>query len=163
MNVSISRYVNSKINNQQISEYQLKSSKYTGSPCSVIKKSDGNRIPMMILYKDKLVGFFCLHLKEGPVAFGGYYNSDVLLRALSIDDRYRGQKIALRAMLILPCFVKQNFPQIKRIILAVNHANIPAQKLYYKAGFIDSGQRRIGKLGEQFIFEKELKGLNSRD
>lgn len=34
----------------------------------------------------------------------------------------------------------------------VNHKNIPARQLYEKAGFQDTGRRRAGQIGEQFIY-----------
>ena len=46
----------------------------------------------------------------------------------------------------------KNFRGSTELILIVNHANLPAQKLYQRAGFIDRGFRGQGKIGEQYIY-----------
>lgn len=59
-------------------------------------------------------------------------------------------------MLLLRDFVKSEFPSCDEIVLAVNHKNFPAQKLYAKVGFKDTGRRKIGPIGEQFILSLGL-------
>lgn len=151
-------YTETKENLRMIHTYQLTDLTYTGSPVSIISKSkyDLDRKPIMIIDNERLVGFFCLHLHDGPAYYGGNFDTDVLIRALSIDERYRHQHLALSAMLIVNKYVQKNFANIERIILAVNHANLVAQNTYKKAGFHDSGIRTYGKLGQQFIFYKNL-------
>ncbi|MBU5465916.1 hypothetical protein KQI49_03625 [Virgibacillus sp. MSJ-26] len=55
-------------------------------------------------------------------------------------------------MNLIKQFVNQEYPEYDEIILAVNHKNVPAQNLYKRVGFSDTGKRKIGKIGEQFIF-----------
>lgn len=57
----------------------------------------------------------------------------------------------------MPAFVHQEFPESDEIVLAVNHKNIPAQKLYKKVGFEDTGRRKVGEMGEQFIYNLEVR------
>ncbi|GAF40665.1 hypothetical protein FC83_GL002920 [Agrilactobacillus composti DSM 18527 = JCM 14202] len=158
MAVTIKRYVDTSENQTQVAAYQLQDQRYTGGPTSVITRSAGksNRFPMMIYRANLLVGFFCLHVKDGPQLYGGRFETDILLRALSVDDRYRGQHIALQAMLALPQYVAQHFPGIQRIILAVNANNTAAQALYFKAGFRDDGQRRDSEIGTLWILKKDV-------
>jgi ribosomal protein S18 acetylase RimI-like enzyme len=37
------------------------------------------------------------------------------------------------------------------VVLVVNHKNIPAQHLYLNVGFVDTGVRKIGRIGEQIV------------
>ncbi|MCC7666220.1 GNAT family N-acetyltransferase [Liquorilactobacillus satsumensis] len=145
-------------NLESISNYQLTDLTYTGSPEAIISKSkfDSERKPIMIMDNEKLVGFFCLHLRQGPAQYGGNPDSDILIRAFSIDERYRHQHLAKLSMILVDDYVQQYYPEIKRLILAVNHANYAAQSVYRQAGFEDSGVRTYGKLGQQFIFCKKL-------
>ena len=54
-------------------------------------------------------------------------------------------------MSLLGEFAAEEFPNCNEIVLAVNHKNIAAQKLYLKVGFRDTGIRKMGKIGEQYI------------
>lgn len=156
--MQLKEYSDTHANLDLINNYQLTDLTYTGSPKSVILKAklDSDRKPIMIMDKEKLVGFFCLHLHDGPVQYGGNHQSDILIRALSIDERYRHQHLGRLSMLLVSSYVEKYYPSIRRIILAVNHANSAAQFLYKQAGFEDSGVRTYGKIGQQFIFYKNL-------
>lgn len=55
-------------------------------------------------------------------------------------------------MSLLKDFVNRELSEYKETILAVNHKNVPAQKLCEKVGFSDTGRRKMGRIGEQFIF-----------
>jgi len=151
-------YTETNDNSKLMRKYQLTDLTYTGSPISIIykSKSDSARKPIMIMDNAKLVGFFCLYFHEGPAYYGGNANTDVLIRALSIDERYRHQHLALSAMIIVDKYVRERYSDIERIILAVNHANLVAQNVYKQAGFKYSGIRTYGKLGKQFIFYKKI-------
>ncbi|WP_407647493.1 GNAT family N-acetyltransferase [Bombilactobacillus apium] len=105
---------------------------------------------------------FCLHVFDGSKTFGGK-QSDVLLKALSIDDSYKRLGMALAAMNQVPSYVRKKFCFATRIILVVNHANFAAQALYRRAGYRDIGPRRQGKSGTQFIYEFTLKEFKVLD
>ncbi|AKP68422.1 hypothetical protein ABM34_06815 [Companilactobacillus ginsenosidimutans] len=137
-----------------IDNYKLGSSENIGGPESIIQRSryNSNMSPIMILNDNKLVGCLCLHIKDGPVTYGGNFDTDILLRAFSVDRRCRRKGYAKAALLELPSFVRENFQNIQRLVLAVNHSNIAAQRLYERVGFTDSGKRIMGKLGEIYIY-----------
>lgn len=80
----------------------------------------------------------------------------LLLTALSINYLQQGKGFATKGMNLLKSFINQELPQYDEIVLAVNHKNIPAQKLYEKVGYRDTGRRKIGKLGEQLIFSTSV-------
>ncbi|MBT2719477.1 N-acetyltransferase, partial [Bacillus sp. ISL-57] len=75
----------------------------------------------------------------------------MLLTALSVNHAKQGKGYAKQGMLLLSDFVKSEFPNCDEIVLVVNHKNLPAQQLYLKVGFQDTGKRKIGPIGEQFI------------
>ena len=48
------------------------------------------------------------------------------------------------------------FPTCNEVVLAVNHKNVPAQRLYERVGFQDTGRRRMGPIGEQWVMNITL-------
>ena len=75
----------------------------------------------------------------------------MLLTALSVNHAKQGRGYAKKGMLLLKDFVKTEFPNCDEIVLVVNHKNVPAQQLYLKVGFGDTGKRKMGPKGEQFV------------
>lgn len=136
--------------------YQLpeEQEQYTALPIQRLDSSDGKH-PIVITANSKPAGFFVLHenayiheYTTNPHAF--------MLTALSIDYAQQGQGYAAIGLGLLKSFVSQHFPACNEIALAVNHKNIPAQRLYMKVGFIDTGRRHKGFIGEQFILRLSL-------
>lgn len=142
----------------QLNHYQLSDLTYTASPQQVMQRVKNTASCQMILVKnaDQIVGCFCLQGAAGPSEYGGDARSDLLLRSFSIDERERRQHLGLTAMQLVPAYVRQNYPEIKRIILAVNHENVAAKQCYQQAGFRDSGRRHLGRRGEQLIYERHI-------
>lgn len=131
--------------------------KYTALPLDALKKCemDVERHPAVILYGNEVAGFFVLHGWEGAKEFSD--NKDaILLRAYSINAAYQGKGIANKSMSLLPSFVREHFPSKNEIILAVNHTNNIAQKVYFNGGFIDKGTRAMGREGEMLILHLDL-------
>lgn len=129
--------------------------KFTALPSKVLEeKKEEYRI--VILDDNEPVGFFILHKTERVKQYSDNPNA-MLLTALSINHAKQGRGYAKQAMLQLRDFVEYEFPYCDEIVLAVNHKNTPAQRLYEKVGFIDTGKRRNGPVGEQFIMNLLLK------
>ncbi|MDR0132719.1 GNAT family N-acetyltransferase [Priestia megaterium] len=105
---------------------------------------------IVILNNMEPAGFFILHLTDRVKDYSDNPNA-ILLTSLSIDQVKQGKGLAKNAMLLLRKFVLNEFPNCNEIVLAVNHKNIAAQQLYTKVGFRDTGKRRFGPIGEQFI------------
>jgi len=136
---------------------QEEQKKYTALPLDALKKCemDRERHPVVILYGKELAGFFVLHGWDGAKEFSD--NKDaILLRAYSVNEAFQGKGIANNSMSLLPFFVREHFPSKNEIILAVNHANEIAQKVYFNGGFIDKGTRVMGREGEMFILHLAL-------
>lgn len=110
---------------------------------------------IVILNDTEPVGFFLLHLTDRVKDYTDNPKA-VLLTSLSINHAKQGRGYAKQAMFLLKKFVTAEFPNYNEIILAVNHKNISAQKLYLIVGFQDTGKRKMGPIGEQFIMNLML-------
>ncbi|WP_409272441.1 GNAT family N-acetyltransferase [Neobacillus sp. SCS-31] len=132
--------------------------KFTAMPLEALKacEEDRGRHPVVILYNGEPAGFFVLHEGEGIAQFTENKEA-ILLRAYSINSSYQGLGIATLSLRQLGGFVKRNFPGKTEIILAVNHANLAAQHVYRKSGFVDRGRRIMGRMGEQYILHMDLR------
>ena len=138
--------------------------KYTALPLDALKKCemDRERHPVVILYGNEPAGFFVLHGWDGAKEFSDNKNA-ILLRAYSVNAAFQGKGIANKSMSLLPSFVREHFPSKNEIILAVNHANEIAQKVYLNGGFIDKGTRAMGREGEMFILHLDLFAESIKD
>ena len=65
------------------------------------------------------------------------------------NDKWKNDYLELTQFL-------DEFPDCNEIVLAVNHKNIAAQKLYLKVGLQDTGIRKMGVIGEQYIMNLKL-------
>ncbi|HEU5141230.1 MAG TPA: GNAT family N-acetyltransferase [Bacillales bacterium] len=124
---------------------------YTAFPAVVLENLTDGQFPIVILSNNEPVGFFVLHSTDRVQEYTDNLKA-MLLTALSINHSEQGKGFAKKGMNILKSFVNQEFPEYNEIVLAVNHQNIPAQNLYGRVGFSDTGRRKIGRIGEQFIY-----------
>ncbi|WP_077329491.1 GNAT family N-acetyltransferase [Virgibacillus siamensis] len=134
-----------------------KQQQYTATPVEALQAcvQDPGRHPVLILYGNCLVGFFVLHGWGGVKKYSDNKNA-ILLRAYSIDSRQQGKGFAKQSLSLLDDFVKKYFPGKDEVVLAVNHGNVRAQKLYNANGFRDSGRRVMGKKGEQLVYYRKI-------
>lgn len=144
---------------ERLSNYSLsvEQQRYTAFPIDALHQCDSepDRHPIVILYGHQPAGFFVLHGREGVKDFSD--NEDaILLRAYSINAEYQGKGIASQSIKLLSPFVREHFPDVNEIILAVNHANIVAQTVYKKGGFMDKGITAMGREGEMFIYHLDI-------
>lgn len=128
--------------------------KFTALPNDILVDTEG-RHPIVIVNGEKPVGFFLLHTSTRVKDYSANPHA-LLLTALSINHLEQGKGFAKKAMQLLNGFVKSDFPTYDEIVLAVNHKNIPAQELYRKVGFYDTGERKIGPIGEQYILKMKV-------
>lgn len=130
---------------------------FTALPAEVIEEAISNpdKVPIVILKEETPVGFFILH-KKSEYAEEKKYSNAILIRALSITLEHQGRGYARAAMQAIGPLLQQIEPGTKEVILAVNEQNIAAQSLYLKEGFRDTGIRRIGAHGLQFVFHKRI-------
>ncbi|SBV91041.1 YbbJ [uncultured Eubacteriales bacterium] len=143
---------------EDLVKFELESAQeqFTAYPQEILQTLvDIERHYILIVQKQKVVGYFVLHENNGPLEIGSH-NKALLIRALAVSKNEQGKGHALSAMKMLPDFTKNHFKNIEELVLVVNHANIPAQNLYKKSGFSDTGIRRNGKHGLQFIYNNIL-------
>ncbi|MFC7686556.1 GNAT family N-acetyltransferase [Ureibacillus sp. GCM10028918] len=142
------------IEQYQITEDQLR---FTGSPmeCTQLSNEDSDRYVILSIEGGNLVTYFNLHQNKGVEPYSKNPNA-ILLRAFSTDFRYLGKGYAKQALKLLPAFINQHFNHINEIVLAVNLKNVLAQNLYEKCGYVDEGERRMGKKGELIIMSYYL-------
>lgn len=110
---------------------------------------------IVILHDGEPVGFFLLHATNRVKDYSSNPKA-MLLTSLSINHKEQGKGFAKQAMCLLGEFVMNEFPNCDEIVLAVNHKNISAQQLYLKVGFEDTGKKKTGPIGEQFIMNLML-------
>ena len=143
----------------QIDMYELGNTPYAGTPKKVIEECATDKNKFAIAVSDdvgKLVGFLCIHVGNGPEAYGYHGEKYALLRNISIDERYRGKGYGVKCFEKIFDFIHQEInPKITSLILGVNEKNIPAQKAYEKADFKRREGFVIGRLGNLIIMEKQ--------
>ncbi|MGE7690318.1 GNAT family N-acetyltransferase [Lysinibacillus sp. NPDC097214] len=129
-------------------------SQFTSLPKEISIEMVG-QYPIVILSDHVPVGFFVLHATDRVNEYSNNPKA-MLLTALSIDHKQQGHGYAKKGMLALPEFIKRKFKDCNEVVLVVNHKNIPAQNLYLKVGFVDNGERRMGRIGEQIVMNLNL-------
>ncbi|WP_027963990.1 GNAT family N-acetyltransferase [Halalkalibacillus halophilus] len=128
--------------------------KFTALPNKYTEVEEGQH-RIVILNNSKPVGFFLLHATARVKDYSDNPKA-MLLTSLSINQAAQGKGVAKQAMTQLREFVKREFPSCDELVLAVNHKNIAAQKLYEKVDFQDTGRRVYGPIGEQFVMSSEV-------
>ncbi|WP_018930701.1 GNAT family N-acetyltransferase [Gracilibacillus lacisalsi] len=124
---------------------------YTSLPINYKEVTEGQH-RIVILDEMEPVGFFLLHETDRVKEYSDNTQA-MLLTSLSINQTKQGKGYAKQAMKSLRKFVSAEFPDCNEIVLAVNHKNIAAQKLYEKVGFQDTEIRKHGPIGEQFVMK----------
>ncbi|MFB7303163.1 GNAT family N-acetyltransferase [Heyndrickxia sporothermodurans] len=112
--------------------------------------------PIVIMSDGEEVGFFVLHTSPRVKDYTDNPHA-LLLTAFSVNHSQQGKGYARKGLERLNAFVRKEFPEYNEIVLSVNKLNIPAQKVYEKVGFQNTGRSRFGKMGEQFIYSFLLK------
>ncbi|OYD59787.1 GNAT family N-acetyltransferase [Fictibacillus aquaticus] len=127
---------------------------FTALPSDMLEATN-EKHPIVIACEEQPVGFFVLHSSSRVQEYTD--NSDgMLLTAFSINYPEQGKGYASDGLKQLRLLTLNQFPSCNEIVLAVNKRNIPAQKLYIKSGFQDTGRRKMGSIGEQLIMSKNV-------
>lgn len=134
------------LNSFELPEEQVQ---FTALPSKILEATEG-QYRIVILSENEPVGFFLLHSTERVKEYSDNPKA-MLLTALSVNHEKQGKGYAKQGMLLLSDFVKSEFPNCDEVVLYVNHKNLPAQRLYLKLGFKDTGKRKIGPKGEHNI------------
>lgn len=89
---------------------------------------DGEPVAFLIL--DTGASMVAVH-RPGTVGVRGFY----------VDARHQGRGYGTATLRALPAYVREHYPGADRIALTVNVANATAQRAYFRAGFVDTGER----------------------
>ncbi|KHE72375.1 GNAT family N-acetyltransferase [Halobacillus sp. BBL2006] len=130
---------------------------FTAMPTESVDLAEGDptRHPVTILADGKPVGMFVL--QDGPrVQEYTHHKNALLLIAYMIDRSEQGKGYATHSLRKLPNYIREYFPEISHVVLAVNMKNHSAQRVYQKCGFVDKGERKLGKKGWQMILEQSF-------
>lgn len=118
---------------------------------------------MVILRERTVVGYFQLNLSPRETAHYCSGPGSCGLEAMMVDRRLQAQGIGHAALVQLPDLVELHLPAYDRIYLTVNASNRPAQKLYLRCGFVDSGAVYEGApSGAQHIYVLQLSPARAR-
>ncbi|WP_291077418.1 MULTISPECIES: GNAT family N-acetyltransferase [unclassified Empedobacter] len=118
-------------------------------------RTDGHAKPITILLDEVPIGFFVLDYGDDKLEMTNNTNS-LLLRSLSINPEFQGKGYGKISMNLMDDFVKDNFPTIDELVLAVNFNNKSAYDLYLKVGYIDDGSQREWFNGMQHLLKKKI-------
>ncbi|WP_215142849.1 GNAT family N-acetyltransferase [Exiguobacterium qingdaonense] len=109
----------------------------------------------IVVVEQKPVGMFLLHDNERVASYTTESNA-LLFSAFAINYTDQGKGYAKAALQELPMFVKQHFPHIREVVLSVNLKNEAAFSLYTRSGWVDTGRRIGGPIGEQRILSLSI-------
>ena len=110
----------------------------------------------VVILDDELcraVGFFVLDFGRDKYCYTDNPNA-VLLRSMSMNPDFQGMGYAKNALDVkrLQEFCKMHIPLCDEFVLGVNHANVSAQRLYEKVGFIRQARTVMGQKGEEWVY-----------
>lgn len=156
--LTLVNYQDNREDRARVAAYPLEDPTFTATPqqALAIARDDDRRLPLMVLNATEMVGFLVLITGADVQEVGANPATAVLIRSLSIAETQRGRGFAATALTLLPAFVRQRYPAATELTLAVDHGNLPAQKLYAKVGYVDTGRRGYGTYGEQIILTQAL-------
>ncbi len=127
--------------------------------------ADDNKTLVVIVSGDEPVGFFVLDVGVEKFTLTDNANA-VLVRSLSVNPSYQGKGIGTQAMALVPDFLREHLPNVDEIVLSVNCKNLTAYHIYLKAGYLYTGEKIDGPMGQQRILhmmiEKEHNGATQR-
>lgn len=129
--------------------------KFTALPNHWFDDNRNTAYKIVICFDNQPIGFFVLDNGQDKY---DYTDDDMalLLRSMSVSPLFQNKGYAKLALLQLKEFIKNHKISCNKIVLGVNHKNIPAQKLYEKADFIKTDKTYMDIKGLQYIYELNL-------
>ena len=86
-------------------------------------------------------------LKRGTSAPDWVEDGAVAVSGLRIDGRYQGRGIGQSALAELARWIERHWPQSSRLVLRVDDGNGAGIRAYEKAGWVEIGERCLGRVG----------------
>lgn len=121
------------------------------------ERADAYKVVILDDELHRVVGFFVLDFGQDKYRYTDNPKA-VPLRSMSINPACQGKGYAKNALNFkyLQDFCKTYIPLCDEIVLGVNHANVSAQRLYEKTGFIKQARTVMGQKGEQWVYALNL-------
>lgn len=147
--VTLHRYSSKRLLGYDLPTHQLE---FTRLPTEIIEKDAKDPLKHFIIIRARGedAGFFELDESDDRKKYSNNPKA-LLLRGFSVNPKYQGRGIATGSIYALPEFLEMEFPEFDQVVLGVNARNIPAQRLYHKAGFEDTGRRIMRSKGEHVV------------
>ncbi|HTV85076.1 MAG TPA: GNAT family N-acetyltransferase [Dyella sp.] len=113
--------------------------------------------PMAILRGEVPVGYYRIEAQARSLADCDFDRPAVGLRSFFIDYRWQGQGLATQALQALIGDLAGRHPEAQLLVLLTHGRNLPALRLYLRAGFVDTGQLyHGGRSGPQHLLWRAL-------
>ena len=100
---------------------------------------------LAILADDVVVGWVLL--KRGGAAPDWATDGAVVISGLRIDQRHQGRGLGAAALAEMARWVARCWPTTSLLMLRVDDGNVGGIRAYEKAGWIEIGERRVGRVG----------------
>ena len=94
---------------------------------------------------DGIVGWVVL--KRGNAAPDWVAADAAVVSGLRIDARHQGRGLGGAALAALAEWVARHWPQAALLTLRVDDGNAAGIRAYEKSGWVESGERRVGRVG----------------
>lgn len=107
------------------------------------------------------VGFFIL--REGSALPEWANKTAITFHNFSISNQFHRKGYGKAGIGLAARWITENRPQARAMELAVNSGNNTALALYLKCGFVDTGKRAKGSLGELMILAHAIGDLSSAE
>ena len=86
-------------------------------------------------------------LKRGAAAPGWVAQEAAVVSGLRIDLRHQGRGIGATALAAMAHWVTRHWPATSLLMLRVDDDNAAGIRAYEKAGWAETGERRVGRVG----------------
>jgi RimJ/RimL family protein N-acetyltransferase len=86
-------------------------------------------------------------LKRGASAPDWVPATAAVVGGLRVDVRHQGRGVGGAALGAMAGWVPRHWPQVSQLVLRVDDGNAAGIRAYEKAGWAETGERRIGRIG----------------
>jgi ribosomal protein S18 acetylase RimI-like enzyme len=132
--------------NLQISTEQLEFAGPVGKSVAACEVADVAEVAgLAIRVAPEIVGWVAL--KRGASAPGWVESGAVAVSGLRIDSRHQGRGIGPAALAEMGSWVRRHWPESSRLVLRVDDGNGAGIRAYEKAGWVEIGERLVGRVG----------------
>ncbi|WP_219703854.1 GNAT family N-acetyltransferase [Marinomonas lutimaris] len=131
--------------------------KFVGSIEDILANANAQIRPHVILVEDTIVGFFLIDTTYAKNYDFARQSNSIGLRSFFISKEHQSKGYAKQAILALPNYLSEAYPNHLNIFLTVNCQNLIAKELYLKGGFQDTNTLyHGGAAGPQHIMVRSI-------